>query len=804
MVRRGIRLFASRALVGAIVVLLLALVGGGCGARTSPGSVCAPAPTPITQPLIERVDLLFAIDNSASMGDKQALLREAIPDLVDALLVPDCLNGNLRQKPAEGPEGLTCPTGFHFEFPPVHDLHVGIVSSSLGGGGASDVCNGKTVVPAGKTRHDDDHGRLLNRHHAGGEEVPVDDARPIDGAGGNFLAWLPSADPKNQGQPQPNVATAPNRAAFVADFQELVAGVEEYGCGLEAQLESWYRFLVQPDPWERLEVVGGTDAQPIVGLGDVDRIIVKQRKDFLREDSLVAIIMLTDEEDSWSDPLALSGRGWLTRTQSFPSSWPHVPGAMPRATSECSEPVDVAHPESTGPNGPDCLSCAVSGNKPNSGTPVSADPECQKPCSNPTGCIGFYGSAEDGLNVRYTNDMKRRYGVDPQFPIERYVDGLRSLDVPNREGEHAGGTGPYLGKKNCKNPLFSRNLPDGSDLSSDELCFLQPGPRTPDLVFFAIIGGVPWQLLATDATNPKSAFKLSLDDDDWRRIVGADPAHYLTDGIDPHMVESIGPRVGLPPPSAGNTADPVHGREWRTVTSPVGIDLQYACTFPLPSPRDCSAPDPGGFCDCSGPASLEAGASPLCQGNTQLRGKAYPTIRQLRVAKALGAQGIVGSLCARNTSDHDAPDYGYRPVMGSIVDRLRPVLAGQCLPRPLVRSAGKVDCDVYVELPEGTSACDPTRGLRVPSPAELACWRVRRLRELQASDPSATEGDLRPVCLLDQIPTPEYQNGTCELTGRPGWCYLGEGETGSSCPQALRFSKTRQPPPGSRLSLGCR
>lgn len=69
-------------------------------------------------------------------------------------------------------------------------------------------------------------------------------------------------------------------------------------------------------------------------------------------------------------------------------------------------------------------------------TPIASDPECSK-SSGVIGGVGVYGPTEDGLNVRYTNDMKRHYGYDPQFPIERYVDGLRSLAVPNREGGHA-------------------------------------------------------------------------------------------------------------------------------------------------------------------------------------------------------------------------------------------------------------------------------------------------------------------------------------------------------------------------------
>src|SRR5581483_11812707 len=70
----------------------------------------------VRQQAVDKVDLLFMIDNSASMGDKQQLLALAVPDLVDQLLKPQ--NG---------------------EFEPVHDMHIAVVSSSLGN---SDACMG--------------------------------------------------------------------------------------------------------------------------------------------------------------------------------------------------------------------------------------------------------------------------------------------------------------------------------------------------------------------------------------------------------------------------------------------------------------------------------------------------------------------------------------------------------------------------------------------------------------------------------------------------------------------------------------
>src|SRR5450755_1852011 len=84
-----------------------------------------------TQTTVNKVDLLFDIDNSASMGDKQAYLEKAVPDLVTRLVRPNCFD-DVTSK-LVGPSTLgACPTGSTIEFAPVHDMHLGVISSSLG------------------------------------------------------------------------------------------------------------------------------------------------------------------------------------------------------------------------------------------------------------------------------------------------------------------------------------------------------------------------------------------------------------------------------------------------------------------------------------------------------------------------------------------------------------------------------------------------------------------------------------------------------------------------------------------------
>jgi len=489
-------------------------------------------------------------------------------------------------------------------------VHVGVVSSSLGSMGG-DVCP--------------DGGRANGFAHlstTGPGEVAVPSAAQ------GFLAY--------------GAGGSTDVDALVADAESLVKGVGESGCGLEAQLETAYRFLVQPDPWASVKLSVANQAQYV----GVDDTVLAQRKAFLRPDSLVVVVMLTDEDDSAPDPRALGGQGWAFSANQFPGSTifraDGKTTTAPRATSTCA----------TNPGSSDCTSCgfaAVCNPSDAACQKLKADPECQK--NN-----GYYGPQEDQLNVRF-HKMKQRYGIDPQFPISRYVEGFTKQRAPNRDGEHTetlrvagdpskgADVSAYLGNPSCTNPLFAASLPSKA---GDELCNLPQGPRGKELVVFAVIGGVP-EGLAGASPN-------------WTKILGADPAAYDYTGQDRHMVQSTTARTGLPAPSAvagDNGTDPVHGREWSTGDD----DLQFACTFALPVVRTCTASDPS--CDCAGSKN-----PPLCGATTgqQIRGKAYPTIRELRVAQGLGDRGIVGSICPTDAVQ------GYASTMSTLADRLAPRL----------------------------------------------------------------------------------------------------------------------------------
>ncbi len=646
----------------------------------------------------KKLDLLFDIDNSASMGDKQAYLAEAVPDLVKRLVTPNCVDvaGNVL-----GVSDVSghCASG-NVEFPPVKDMHIGVVTSALGAR-LGNVCDpaATQATPQGRiSAHNDDQGHLINRGSDPANLTNYAEAPLADLGTANFLKWLPKGtgdagagispgDGGGQvaGDGGAALLGAPpigDPAQLEADFRSLIVGAHAFGCGIESQLESWYRFLVQPDPYASLALTSGSSQQAQwVG---VDTTILAQRAAFLRPDSLLVVVVLSDENDSEVDVRSFGGTGF-----NFMSSTFHPP----RGTAICA----------TNPGDPLCTSCAFGSNP--------TDVQCQ---TNQ----GTYSDSYDwgyDINLRHVHEQQK-YGVSVQYPLQRYVVGLTSATVPDRSGEYPPGAASYQGlaaaNQLCTNPLFAAQLPappadvDASawQPTADDLCHLRVGSRAPGSVLYMHIGGVPHQLLQQDPSNPDSQQKTILSAADWSLIVGNDPLNYDYSGIDPHMVESYQPRTsvvipqgGFPvsSPNAPEGTDPINGREWTTNSSSpshVGllVDREYACTFRLRTPRQCdntaTSQDPtlANECDCQPPSSGSFTADEVpavCNGampTQQDYAKAYPTIREILLAKLLGEvpganQGVVSSICPIHNveSAQGDPLYGYRPAMSTLIKRLK-------------------------------------------------------------------------------------------------------------------------------------
>ena len=101
-----------------------------------------------------------------------------------------------------------------------------------------------------------------------------------------FLAW------GNANLPNPS---GNDLGAAEKIFRDWVIGTAEAGCGFENQLEGWFRFLIDPVP-PILPLQNPDSAGQVHRIGSDDALLA-QRAAFLRPDSLVAIVMLTDEND---------------------------------------------------------------------------------------------------------------------------------------------------------------------------------------------------------------------------------------------------------------------------------------------------------------------------------------------------------------------------------------------------------------------------------------------------------------------------------------------------------------------------
>lgn len=413
----------------------------------------------------------------------------------------------------------------------------------------------------------------------------------------------------------------------------MIVAVGQTGCGFEAPLEAMYRFLADPDPPESVVVQNGQSAPQ-----GTDTTVLSERAAFLRPDSAVMVVVLSDENDC---SIIDSGLGWLVGHTSVGSSIQH----LPRATSACA----------TDPNSPCCRSCHQNESSPPSGcTPLSQDPSCQI-----NG--GYYDDQGDQPNLRCF-DQKRRFGLSLLYPTSRYHDALRLTKICPNELDLACRSGDTP----VQNPLFA-------------------GGRSPTLVSFGVITGVPWQDLARDPSNTQalsfmSAAELSANGR-WTMILG-DPKNYVPP-TDPFMRESIDARSGENPvtgdaiePSNTTTPNPINGHEYDI---PNRGDLQFACTFELPAARNCL--DQTQSCDCNPETLSDTSNSPLCQadqtgptGTTQYYAKAYPGRRELEVARDLGYKSVVGSICPRTLTSPSRSDDGYAPSVQALIERLASVL----------------------------------------------------------------------------------------------------------------------------------
>lgn len=792
------------ALLGATVVAMMPTAVGCLDRPVAPASprTSNTLTDQVRVSAVDKIDVLFMIDNSVSMADKQQVLAEAVPDLVNRLVKPQCVAPGPDGKPAPVPADASgnCPAGSAPEFSPIKDIHIGVVTSSMGAHG-SDYCVSIDPAKPGQDRTSnftqDDKARLISRGpRTDPNNVSFPQVATYESLG--FLAWDPDQKLKPPGEG--------DAAKLVDNVTSLVKGTDQIGCGYEASLEAWYRFLIDPKPPASITAnPGGANGPPTVE--GVDEVLLKQRADFLRPDSLVAVINLSDENDCsiidgqlpatvCEDP-ELDADGNPTGVCKQQAGWPrgYAEGnfqgwqadAQGRVTGT---PFPVNHLSAQQKVGGGTFRLK-------SGKAVCADDPYSPGCStcylDGSGECTQLDDTTDAPNVRCW-DQKRRFGVSMLYPLRRYVDGLSQQKVYDRDG--------FL----VPNPLFD-DLPfkaakkAGSPLKRPKF-----EARDPRLVFFATIVGVPWQDIARDPADLTKGYKPAQPTAEesegvsWDMILGApfaiDKAD-RKDPTDPLMIETTNPRSGVHPITKEEIGgvgkwNSVNGHEWKPGTA----DLQYACIFNLPQSRSCEGVQ--GACDCTTAAQTQE--NPLCEApgadgkgsgtstTTQYRAKAFPGTRFLQVAKDFGQNSIVASICTPNLTNPAAADYGYRPAVSAIIDRLKTQLTGRCLPRQLAPNPdGSTPCLIIDAQYKKDPSNDPNDVAQCKS-----CDRQAR-KKLDPEVAKVLTGDVLSyecLCEVTQLAGPDLTQCRTEkdlpslASGNGGWCYVDPGAVDPKAPDA--------------------
>jgi hypothetical protein len=628
----------------------------GCGAKTGLPTPERPERQSASLVRYQRVgglDLLFVVDSSRSMADKQRELARRVPQLIKAFTDPDV-------DPVTG-----IPRAPH-----VADLHVAVISSSLGPHGTSS-CGGAT--------NPDDRAHLLPRAGEKGEQgYFLKDGSLESASCGATVAASPVRwvyDPRRDKTAR--FAGAKDSAALQTEVSCIIDSVGESGCGLEETLEAMYRFLVDPAPY----LTASVDCPRTTPSGDVcgdnpfvvsglDAELLAQRKAFLRPDSLLAVIIVSDENDVSTNP---AGKNWLP--------WARTRRSMPRGFGACANVPDDVEPDTDEAHAKvfadlGCKQCE----------PGDLDINCSTPWprefSSPT-------ADSDLSNLRGFHQLQR-FGRNYLWPVSRYVSGFKAKSVLGSDGR----VGP--------NPIFAGGL------------------RSRELVVVAGIVGVPKHLVAAG---------------DWDKMISTDLTRR-----DPHMIESIAPRPGLPKYAGDHTIDPISGGERDTF----GNDPQYACIGPRVSTEVTHT------CEDSDDWTRD----PVCaKDGTQPRFRAFPGIRHLRLLRDLGQSGLVASIC----------DDTLAPAIEGITARLQQIVGNQCFLGLTVPPAvgGVVDC-VLVETfatdtHEGAVKCESIGPARC-TPGSARC---RAGASMAPTGPAYAAYGLRvPVAVGDNVELVDaYEDG---------------------------------------------
>jgi hypothetical protein len=253
-VRIGHRRIGTVAVAGLAVLAAGAVLGGCLDRPLKPLNPClvSGVVAEIAVTNIDKVDLLFVVDNSGSMKEEQASLQREFPKLIRTLATGE--------RPPKMP------------FPPAEDLHLGVVSTDMG-------LVGIQGIPGCEGLGDDGIMNNIPNATLGGCQATYP----------RFLTY---------------VAGVHDPDTTASDFT-CIAALGTDGCGFEQQLEASLKALWpsidldedgNPREPNRILFLGDAMGFGRLGHGDVENV------GFLRNDptqgiSLIAVIVVSDEED---------------------------------------------------------------------------------------------------------------------------------------------------------------------------------------------------------------------------------------------------------------------------------------------------------------------------------------------------------------------------------------------------------------------------------------------------------------------------------------------------------------------------
>ena len=435
-----------------------------------------------------------------------------------------------------------------------------------------------------------------------------------------------ASDPKNAGKTPPNVTPYSDgqETQLDTDFESLVQGVQQHGCGLEAQLESWYRFLVQPDPYDTHRS-STSDNPPKASLA-------RRRRDAPQDASRLPPARLARRDHPAHGRRRLVERSALARRLRLDGAHATASPAVPAAASVRAARASATSPttSTTRRHGARTTRTARrarsrAASSPSRERPSAHDPNCNACAGGTTTCPqkGWYTPASSSrcrsprptASTFATRTVRcaRATASTRSSTSSATSTGSARATVPDRDQRVARSRRVLRRRSATARTRSSRqDLPDGSDTSPGALCDLKAGSRTPDLVFYALIGGVPNVARRGSRTATSSSTSSPAD---WTKIVGKDPgALHLRRHRPAHDRVDRAARRASRRRARRTTSEAIRQRSRveHAHVERAAIDLQYACTFDLPTPKDCTAAQNASACDCTGTAATAADGPPLC------------------------------------------------------------------------------------------------------------------------------------------------------------------------------------------------